>query len=105
MRLSKLQKWILEEWENKDFIVNTHFNGNTDTNVYHNTYWIYEHYYNIKGYKELRQKDKPIIPNKIKVSVYRSLTNLHKKGLINIEYRGNRGKGFLIFKRCENGRR
>ncbi len=102
-RLSKLQKWILTNWSNPEYPINEHMNGGQNPEDYHNTFWIYQYFFKIKsGISTFTEygKDKYgvyKIENKYSVVVYRSLMNMVKKGLIEVKYRGRRGRGHLIF--------
>lgn len=109
-RLSKLQKWILINWNNPKYPINEHMNGGKNLEEYHNTFWIYQHFYKIKSGKATFTKYGKDeygvyqIANKYAVIVYRSLNNMEKKGLIEIPYRGMRSRGHLIFKLTDNGK-
>ena len=108
-RLSKLQKWILINWNNPKYPINKHMNGNKNIEEYHNTFWIYQHFFKIKSGKATfteygeDKHDVYQIANKYAVIVHRSLNNMEKKGLIEISFRGMRGRGHLIFKLTDSG--
>lgn len=119
-RLSKLQRWILENfdkipegdlWQGSPRELRA---GERVRN--HTTFWIYQNFYHIKNGKETLKNFPKIdyfkgqydhnyyeVPNKYQAVVSNSLKNMEKKGLISKEGRHMWDLGHTIFSRTDKG--
>jgi len=107
-RLSKLQQWILINWDNPQLDKREIKSFNMPTpEEYKSSMWIYYNFFGITSGHPTFNGRHYRIPNKYVIMAYRNLVTMEKKGLIEILYRGTRDRGHwnhLYFKRTEKGK-
>ena len=114
-RISKLQKWILVNYNNQTLTRHRQLMPHDIKNKleYWNTSEVYYNYFGIKEgvgtFPENKYKT-PInyksykVPNKYTVILTRSLLTLERNGYIEIPFRAMRGRGHLIYLLTEKGK-